>query len=49
MRKHECEKMKTHVLKEDLKNTTSLFVDKTRNTLHTSTASKTTNGGLRNT
>ncbi|KAG5219679.1 histone [Salix suchowensis] len=45
--RHECEKMKTHVLKEDLKNTTSLFVDKARNTLHTSTASKTTNGGLR--
>jgi hypothetical protein len=36
----------THVLKEDLKNTTGLFIDKTRDTLHTTSTSKTTNSGL---
>jgi hypothetical protein len=36
----------TYILKEDLENTTSLFVDKTGDTLHTTSASKTTNGGL---
>ena len=39
----------TDVLKEDLKNTTSLFVDKTRNTLHTTSTSKTTDGRLSDT
>ena len=34
------------VLEEDLENTTSLFVDETRDTLDTATAGKTTNGGL---
>ena len=32
------------VLEEDLENTTSLFVDETRNTLDTTTTSETTNG-----
>ena len=39
----------THVLKEDLKDTTSLFVDETRDTLHTTTTSEAANGGLCNT
>ena len=34
------------VLEEDLENTTSLFVDETRNTLDTTTAGKTTDSGL---
>ena len=37
---------KTHVLEEDLQNTTGLFVDKTRDTLDTTTTGKTTNSGL---
>jgi hypothetical protein len=37
------------VLKEDLQDTTSLFVDETRDTLDTTTTSKTTNGRLGNT
>ena len=39
----------THILKEDLEHTTSLFVDKTRDTLHTPTTSKTPDCGLRDT
>ena len=34
------------VLKEDLKDTTSLFVDETGDTLDTATTSETTDGGL---
>jgi hypothetical protein len=37
----------THVFKEYFQNTTRLLVDETRDTLHTSTASKTTNSGFR--
>ena len=33
----------THILQENLQNATSLFVDKTRDTLDTTTTSKTTN------
>ena len=33
----------THVLKEDFQNTTSLLIDETRDTLHTTTTSETTN------
>ena len=33
-----------YILQEDFKNTTSLLVDKTGDTLDTATASKTTNG-----
>ena len=36
----------THVFKEDLENTTGLFVDETRDTLDTTTAGKTTDSGL---
>ena len=36
----------TYVLEEDLKNTTGLFVDETRDTLDTATTGKTTNSGL---
>ena len=35
-----------HVLQENLENTAGLFVDETRDTLHTTTASQTTDGGL---
>ena len=35
-----------HVLQKHLKNTTGLFVDETGDTLHTTTASQTTDGGL---
>ncbi len=35
-----------HIFKEGLKNTTSLLVDQTRDTLDTSTTSETTNGWL---
>jgi hypothetical protein len=35
-----------HILKEYLKNTTSLLVDESRDTLHTSTTSQTANGRL---
>ena len=38
--------MTTYVLQEDLENTTSLFVDQTRDTLDTATTSETTDGGL---
>lgn len=34
------------VFQKDAKNGASLFIDKTRNTLNTTTACKTTNGGL---
>ena len=36
----------THVLKEDLENTTSFLVDEARDTLHTATAGETADGGL---
>jgi hypothetical protein len=36
----------THVLQEDLQDTTGLLTDETRDTLDTITASKTMNGGL---
>ena len=36
----------THVLEEDLENTTGLLVDETRDTLDTTTAGKTTDSGL---
>ena len=39
----------THILKEDLKNTTSLLVDETGDTLHTTTTRETTDGGLSDT
>ena len=32
----------THVLEEDLEDTTGLFIDETRDTLHTTTTSETT-------
>ena len=35
-----------HVFQKHLKNTAGLFVDKTGDTLHTTTASQTTDGGL---
>ena len=35
-----------HVLQENLENTAGLFVDETGDTLHTTTASQTTDGGL---
>ena len=35
-----------HVLQEDFENTACLFVDETRDTLDTSSASETTDGGL---
>jgi hypothetical protein len=36
----------THIFEEDLKDTTGLFVDETRDTLHTTTTSEAANGGL---
>jgi hypothetical protein len=36
----------THVFEEDLEDTTGLFVDETRDTLHTTTTSEAANGGL---
>jgi hypothetical protein len=36
----------THILEEDFKDTTGLFVDETGDTLHTSTTSETTDCGL---
>ena len=39
----------TYVLKEDFQNTSRLFVDQARDTLHTATTSETTDGGLRDT
>ena len=41
--------MTTYVLQEDLEYTTGLFIDQTRDTLDTTTTSKTTDGGLCNT
>ena len=38
--------LNTHVFKENLENTTSLFVNETGNTLDTTTTSETANGGL---
>ena len=38
-----------HVLQENLEHATGFLVDKTRNTLHTTSASETTDGGLCNT
>ena len=38
-----------HVFKEDLENTTGLFVDETGDTLDTTTTGKTTNSGLSDT
>ena len=35
-----------HILQEDLENTAGLLVDETRDSLHTTTASKTTDSGL---
>ena len=37
---------RTHVLEEDLEDTTGLLVDETRDTLHTATAGETADGGL---
>jgi hypothetical protein len=45
-RKKERKRLKTDILEEDFQNTTGLFIDETRNTLHTPTTSKTTNGRL---
>ncbi len=39
----------THVFKEYLENTTSLFIDQTRDTLHTTTTRQTTDGRLSDT
>jgi hypothetical protein len=36
----------THVFEEDLEDTTSLLVNETRDTLHTTTTSEAANGGL---
>jgi hypothetical protein len=36
----------THIFEEDLENTTGLFVNETGDTLHTTTASETANGGF---
>ena len=36
----------SHILKEDLENTTSLFVDQARDTLHATTTRETTDGRL---
>ena len=36
----------THIFKEDLENTTSLFVNETRNTFDTATTGETADGGL---
>jgi hypothetical protein len=36
----------THIFEEDFKDTTSLFVDETGDTLHTTTTSEATNGRL---
>jgi hypothetical protein len=49
MEKKEKPKAATHILEEDLENTTRLLIDETRDTLHTATAGKTTNSGLRDT
>jgi len=39
----------TNILEEDLKNTTSLLVNETRDTFHTTTTSEATDGRLRDT
>jgi hypothetical protein len=36
----------THVFEEDLENTTSLFIDETGDTLHTTSTSETTDSRL---
>ena len=36
----------THIFEEDLKNTTGLFINEARNTLHTTTAGETTDSWL---
>jgi hypothetical protein len=36
----------SYILEEDLKNTTGLFVDQARDTLHTTTTCETTDGWL---
>jgi len=36
----------SHILKEDLENTTSFFIDQSGDTLHTTTTCETTNGWL---
>ena len=41
-----AKRQESYVLEEDLKNTTGLLVDETRNTLDTTTAGKTTDSGL---
>ena len=41
-----AKRQEPYVLEEDLKNTTGLLVDETRNTLDTTTAGKTTDSGL---
>jgi hypothetical protein len=38
-----CDRITDNVLQEDLENTTGLLVDKTRDTFHTATTSKTAN------
>lgn len=45
-KKSNSKKQMSHILKEYLENTTSLFVDQARDTLHTTTARETTNGRL---
>jgi len=39
----------THILEENLKNTTSLLIDETRDTFHTTTTSEAADGRLRDT
>jgi len=41
-----CDGIPDDVLQENLENTSGFLVDETRNTLHTTTASQTTNGRL---
>ena len=43
------DRITNNVLKEYLEHSTSLLIDKTRDTLHTTTTSETTNSGLSNT
>ncbi|CAG7822362.1 unnamed protein product [Allacma fusca] len=42
------DRISDHVLKEHLQNSSGLFVDQARDTLHSSTTSQPTNGGFRN-
>merc|ERR1712035_190772 len=44
-----CDCVSDDILKEYLQDTTSLFVNQTRNTFDTTTTSKTTNGGFSDT